>query len=72
MSFPTTKTRLTVEEAAEFIGVQRAFLDRRRTDGTGPRYLKLGNRVFYDRAVLEAWLEGQVRQSTSDLPTLGA
>lgn len=65
MSQANAKTRLTVEEAAEFIGVQRTFLDRRRTDGTGPRYLKLGSRVFYSRADLEAWLEAQMRTSTA-------
>ncbi|MCG5431483.1 helix-turn-helix domain-containing protein [Mycobacterium sp. MYCO198283] len=31
-----------------------------RHKGTGPRYVKLGGRVYYRRADIEAWIEANV------------
>lgn len=31
-----------------------------RHRGTGPRYVKLGGRVYYRRADIEAWIEANV------------
>lgn len=36
-----------------------------RLAGFGPAYLKLGSRVAYRRADVEAWLESRRRSSTS-------
>lgn len=36
-----------------------------RLSGFGPAYLKLGSRVAYRRADVEAWLESRRRSSTS-------
>jgi hypothetical protein len=60
------KDRMTVVEAAAFLGFDRQFLDRRSVEGNGPEYLKLGGRVFYERSALETWLHAQRRRSTSD------
>ncbi len=61
---PTRK--LSVCEAATLLGVSKSFLDKRRLDGTGPRYLKLGRRVVYDAGDLSAWLIGSRRRHTSE------
>jgi predicted DNA-binding transcriptional regulator AlpA len=38
---------LRTEEAAHLMGLSRRTLEKHRTYGTGPRYLKLGGRVVY-------------------------
>lgn len=65
MSIAEFSNRMTVRQAAEYIGVERQFLDRRRNDGTGPEYLKLGRLVFYERTLLDEWISAQRRRSTS-------
>ena len=35
-----------------------------RHKGTGPRYVKLGRRVYYRRADIEAWIEANVYTRT--------
>lgn len=48
---------LTTEQAAQLAGLSRAAFDRRRARGTGPRYVKIGDRcIRYRRADVEAWL----------------
>lgn len=60
-------TLLSVADAASLLGVNRSFLDRRRTAGTGPRYVRLSARkIAYRKEALEHWLQEQDRQSTSD------
>lgn len=45
-------------------------LERLRSDGTGPRYLKPGkglrSRVLYRQADVQAWVEQMIFASTSD------
>ena len=59
--------RYDVKAAAEYIGMSAAFLNRHRITGTGPTYLKLGGRIWYDRSDLDAWLNSRRRQSTSQI-----
>lgn len=62
--------KLSVREAAAFLGISKSFLDKRRLDGTGPRYLQLGRRVLYDAADLELWAVQRRRtQVDPDPPT---
>ncbi len=58
---------LNTEDAATFLGLSRATLDKWRYTGGGPLFSKLGNRVRYDRADLEAWMAKSKRRSTSDV-----
>lgn len=57
-------------EAAEMIGLSRAWLQRARWAGQGPPYIKVGDgksgAVLYRRSALCAWLEARTRTSTSD------
>lgn len=57
---------LRTPEAARFLGLSGRTLEKHRTYGTGPLYRKLGGRVVYAIADLQAWAESGVRSSTSD------
>jgi excisionase family DNA binding protein len=57
---------LTTKEAARFLGVSKAFLDKDRWAGARIPYIKLGARaVRYRPEDLDAYITAQVRQSTS-------
>lgn len=56
---------LTSKIVARRIDMSEPSLARMRCDGTGPTYLKLGRSVKYRWSDVEAWLQSQQRQSTS-------
>ena len=58
--------KLPVREAAAFLGVSKSYFDKKRLDGGGPAYLKLGRRVLYDLADLEIWAASRKRRHTSE------
>jgi excisionase family DNA binding protein len=61
------KTILNTKEAAAYLGVSMAFLERDRWAGARIPFIKVGARaVRYRMSDLDAYLERQVRQSTSD------
>ena len=70
LSFPlgtmTVIKRMAVDAAAEHIGLSVSTLNKLRVFGGGPVFLKLGRRVKYDIADLDAWLASRRRWSTSD------
>ncbi len=57
---------LTPHDAAQFLALSRSWLAKLRLTGDGPPYVKLGRQVRYRLSDLEAWLQGQVRRSTSE------
>jgi hypothetical protein len=57
---------LRTSEAARFLGLSGRTLEKHRTYGTGPLYRKLGGRVVYAIADLQAWAESGLKSSTSD------
>lgn len=57
---------LRPEAAAAFCGLPIASLTTLRNRGGGPVFFKVGRRVVYRRADLQAWMEAQPRKSTSD------
>ncbi len=62
---------LTTAEAAEFLGVSKAFLERDRWAGARIPFIKVGARaVRYEQQALDAYIASQRRPSTSD-PGLG-
>jgi hypothetical protein len=63
-------SRLTVIEAADYLRVTKSTLDKWRTVGKGPRFIKAVHRVLYDSRDLDRWLDGNKRSSTSDQPHL--
>lgn len=66
---------LSTNQAAEYLGgLKPNTLEIWRVQGTGPAYKKLGRLVRYSLEDLDAYLEAQTRQSTtqstSQKPTL--
>jgi excisionase family DNA binding protein len=58
---------MTTHEAAKYLNVSKAFLERDRWSGARIPFIKVGSRaVRYRLADLEAFVEAQIRQSTGD------
>ena len=61
------KTILNTAQAASYIGMSKAFLERDRWAGARIPFIKVGSRaVRYRRSDLDTFLDKQVRHSTSD------
>jgi len=56
-------------EAAAYCRGATSNFNKMRMTGSGPKYLKLGKRVFYTKAALDAWLEARTFKSTSEYGT---
>ncbi len=52
--------------AAEYVGCSPRTLEKNRCYGGGPKYAKLGRRVVYRVADLDAWIEEHLVGSTSE------
>lgn len=65
---------LDTRAAAKFLGldgsgnplISPGSLERWRSLGTGPQFIKAGRRVLYRREDLLAWAESKLRRSTAD------
>lgn len=57
---------LTERDASKLLCLSVRTLQKWRLCGRGPRFLKLGHAVRYDRAELERFLADAQRASTSD------
>lgn len=57
---------LSTNEAAVKLGLSPGYLIKKRVTGGGPAFVKLGARVSYDPADLDAWVAANKRRSTSD------
>jgi predicted DNA-binding transcriptional regulator AlpA len=58
---------LDTRAAAQRTGLARQTLAKLRTFGGGPKYRKLGSRVFYPSAELDEWIASHpLRGSTSE------
>ena len=57
---------LTTKEAARFLGVSEAFLERDRWAGADIPFVRVGSRaVRYQLSELEAFVRSRVRKSTA-------
>ena len=65
-----TPRYLKTADAAVHLGLSARTLEKHRLFGTGPIFRKLGGRIVYAIADLDAWAELGTRRSTSD-PGLG-
>lgn len=63
---PGRSDMLLNDAAADWLGLSPRTLERFRVEGRGPRYIKLGKRVFYLEADLAAYVEASRRSSTSE------
>lgn len=58
---------LTTKQAANILGVSQAFLERDRWAGARVPFVRVGSRsIRYREVDLEAFIERQVKQSTSE------
>ena len=61
------KTYYIPKQAAEYINHGESTLAKYRMSGIGPKYIKAGpKKILYDREDLDAWLDSQKRNSTSE------
>lgn len=49
------RTLLSRKELAALTGLSVAYFEKHRNDGKAPPITKLGGRVFYDEADVNAW-----------------
>lgn len=59
-------TVLSERQLAKRLGVGQRTLQRWRTEGNGPVYLRLGKRIAYLERDVESWLTTRRCRSTSD------
>lgn len=62
----TSPEYFQTKQAAERYGLSASWLTKLRVFGNGPRYLKVGRRVLYERTTFEEWLATHQRTSTSE------
>lgn len=63
-----TNSLFNTKEAANYLGVSKAFLERDRWAGARIPFIKVGSRtVRYRLSDLNAYIEKQVRLSTSQV-----
>lgn len=65
---PASSDLLLPDEAAAYLRCAKQTLARRRCEGGGPAYVKLGGRVLYRRADLDAWIAGRRVFATVQAP----
>lgn len=56
--------RMKAQDAAAYLGLAKNTLEKMRSEGRGPRYVRLGNRVFYRRADLDAYVAACTVETT--------
>ena len=62
-----TSPLLNTRQAAQYLGVSMAFLERDRWAGARIPFIKLGSRtVRYKQSDLEHYVDSRQRQSTAD------
>lgn len=65
-----TQRYLKTPDAAQHLGLSPRTMEKHRSFGTGPVFRKLGGRIVYAIADLDAWAAIGKRRSTSD-PGIG-
>ncbi len=56
----------TPDEAAKTLRTSARTLERRRLDGSGPKFVKLGGRVLYRPEDIAAWADDRTFASTAE------
>lgn len=62
---PDPDSLLSEGETCGLTGLAERTLQRKRLDGTGPRFVRLGRRVLYRRRDVLEWIEANTHDSTS-------
>ena len=62
--------RMNTKNASMYLGLEEKTLAMKRSDGTGPRFIKRG-RIFYFKEDLDTWInECKRAKSTGQLRTI--
>lgn len=56
-------------QAAQALGISPRALERHRTMGTGPTFVRVGRLVRYREEDLTSFVESNLRKSTSEYPS---
>ena len=59
---------LTTKKLAAYLGTSARTLERWRSEGRGPRFIKWGHRVLYCADDVEAYLAENKYSNTSEYP----
>ncbi|WBT08994.1 DNA-binding protein [Corynebacterium sp. SCR221107] len=51
-----------------FPNTTRQTWAQKRYDGTGPKFYKVGRRVFYRPQDVDEWVESQIKTRTDEIP----
>ena len=62
----TRRPRLRTGQAAAYLGLSQASLEKYRVKGGGPRFYKIGQICIYSPEDLDEWADQFARRSTSD------
>jgi excisionase family DNA binding protein len=65
-------TYMTPKEAAAYLRSSPSTLAKRRLTGQLPNFSRIGKAIRYRKADLDAWMNGNVRRSTSEVPPASA
>jgi predicted DNA-binding transcriptional regulator AlpA len=64
----TLENLLSENEISQIFGRSIPTLQKDRLRGNGPPFIEIGRLVRYSPSAVQAWLDDQVRRSTSDQP----
>jgi excisionase family DNA binding protein len=53
-------------EAAEYLRSSESTLAKKRLNGDGPPFVRIGRAIRYRRSDLDAWMAASIRTSTSE------
>ena len=68
MGIDPPEALLTASETAQYLRCSLRTLDRERADGRGIPYVRIGGRIRYRRADVEAFVEAHVRRRAGRAP----
>jgi predicted DNA-binding transcriptional regulator AlpA len=57
---------LTQKQCAEMLGLSERTLERLRTMGTGPKFIRIGHSIRYRPEDVQSWLASRIVSSTSE------
>lgn len=62
---------LTQQQVADLLHISTRTLERLRTEGGGPRYLKAGRSVLYSESAIQTWLQNRTFENASEARAAG-
>jgi excisionase family DNA binding protein len=66
MRSPSPETYFRPREAAEYLRSSESTLAKKRLNGNGPPFVRIGRAIRYRRSDLDSWMSSSIRRSTSE------